>query len=221
MANGSNGGTGSYSGGASGGGSINIFYKNEYTNTGNYEVNGGTTTSGKRGGNGGTGSISIGSIEAGTYQDDIGTLKLKENTQELLKLENESVIGNNGNKMENKLEYNLEIEEKLANGRRGILILYALPDTVALGLKEAEAYAIIWDSFQKIQQCAPTAMVYYGQETGLKNEQKYDELGVLLPIHQFKNHMLHHLECIDGIVLSCRENMFKNSSGTIPESFIS
>ena len=112
MANGSNGGTGSYSGGASGGGSINIFYKNEYTNTGNYEVNGGTTTSGKRGGNGGTGSISIGSIEAGTYQDDIGTLKLKENTQELLKLENESVIGNNGNKMENKLEYNLEIEEK-------------------------------------------------------------------------------------------------------------
>lgn len=62
MANGSNGGTGSYSGGASGGGSINIFYKNEYTNTGNYEANGGTTTSGKRGGNGGTGSISIGSI---------------------------------------------------------------------------------------------------------------------------------------------------------------
>lgn len=115
----------------------------------------------------------------------------------------------------------LEIEEKLANGRRGILILYALPDTAALGLKEAEAYAIIWDSFQEIQKCAPTAMVYYGQETGLKNEQKYDELGVLLPIHQFKNHMLHHLECIDGIVLSCRENMFKNSSGTIPEGFIS
>ena len=116
---------------------------------------------------------------------------------------------------------NMEIDEKLANGKRGILILYALPDTAALGLKEAEAYAIIWDTFQEIQKCAPTAMVYYGQETGLKNEQKYDELGVLLPIHQFKNHMLHHLECIDGIVLSCRENMFKNSSCTIPEGFIS
>lgn len=100
-------------------------------------------------------------------------------------------------------------------------ILSTLPDTAALGLKEAEAYAIIWDTFQEIQKCAPTAMVYYGQETGLKNEQKYDELGVLLPIHQFKNHMLHHLECIDGIVLSCRENMFKNSSCTIPEGFIS
>ena len=73
MANGSNGGIGSYSGGASGGGSINIFYKNEYINAGNYEANGGTTTSGKRGGNGGTGSISIGSIETGTYQDDTGT----------------------------------------------------------------------------------------------------------------------------------------------------
>lgn len=66
---------------------------------------------------------------------------------------------------------NMEIDEKLANGKRGILILYALPDTAALGLKEAEAYAIIWDTFQEIQKCAPTAMVYYGQETGLKNEQ--------------------------------------------------
>ena len=30
----------------------------------------------------------------------------------MIKIANESVIGNHGNKVENKLEYNLEIEEK-------------------------------------------------------------------------------------------------------------
>lgn len=54
----------------------------------------------------------------------------------------------------------LDIDEKLCNRRRGILALYALPDTVALGLSEAQAYAIIWDAFCSIQECAPSAMVY-------------------------------------------------------------
>lgn len=46
---------------------------------------------------------------------------------------------------------NLEIEEDFVNPKRGILILYALPDTAALGMSEAQAYAIIWDAFQQIQ----------------------------------------------------------------------
>ena len=105
----------------------------------------------------------------------------------------------------------LEIEEQYENPKRGILTLYALPDTVMLGMTEAQAYAIIWDTFREIQRCAPSAMVYYGQETGMKNQKKYDEMGVLLPIHQFENQMLHHLEEIDGIVLACRESMMKKS----------
>ena len=47
---------------------------------------------------------------------------------------------------------------------------YALPDTCKLGLTEAQAYTVVWDAFQKIQEEAPRAMVYYGQETGLKKE---------------------------------------------------
>ena len=47
---------------------------------------------------------------------------------------------------------------------------YALPDTCKLGLTEAQAYAVVWDAFQKIQEEASRAMVYYGQETGLKKE---------------------------------------------------
>ena len=60
---------------------------------------------------------------------------------------------------------------------------YALPDTCKLGLTEAQAYTVVWDAFQKIQEEAPRAMVYYGQETGLKKEnpdKPYDEIGILL-----------------------------------------
>lgn len=62
----------------------------------------------------------------------------------------------------------MNIKEKRVDKRRGVLILYALPDTVKLGLSEAQTYNVIWNTFHKIQQTAPTAMVYYGQETGEK-----------------------------------------------------
>ena len=63
----------------------------------------------------------------------------------------------------------------------------------------------------KIQQTAPTAMVYYGQETGEKAGKSFDEIGVLLPVHQFEKKMLMHLSEIDGIVLACREEMMKKA----------
>ncbi len=101
----------------------------------------------------------------------------------------------------------MEIEERKENKKRGILVLYALPDTKKLHLTEAPAYDAVWTTFQEIQKVAFSAVVYYGQETGATNGNSFDELGVLLPIHQFENKMLQHLEKIDGLVLACRENM--------------
>ena len=103
----------------------------------------------------------------------------------------------------------LEIMEKKENKRRGFLMLYALPDTRKLGMTEAQAYAVVWDTFREIQRKAPRAIVYYGQETGLKAEKKFDEIGVLLPVHEFERKMLHHLNEMDGIVLACREKMMR------------
>ena len=106
----------------------------------------------------------------------------------------------------------LEIKEEKEECQRGILILYALPDTCKLGLTEAQAYAVVWKTFQEIQQAAPHAVVFYGQETGVKKEnpeKPFDELGVLLPIHEFEKKMLQHMEEIDGIVLACRERMME------------
>lgn len=101
----------------------------------------------------------------------------------------------------------MEIQERKENKRRGILALYALPDTKQLHLTEAQAYDVVWTTFQEIQKVAFSAVVYYGQETGTTHGRAVDELGVLLPIHQFENKMLQHLERIDGLVLACRENM--------------
>ena len=47
------------------------------------------------------------------------------------------------------------------------------------------------------------------KENGLKAEKKFDEIGVLLPVHEFERKMLHHLNEIDGIVLACREKMMR------------
>lgn len=105
----------------------------------------------------------------------------------------------------------MDVEEKKENRSRGVLILYALPDTCRMGLSEAEAYAVIWETFREIQKMAPRAIVYYGQETGIKKEKEFDEIGVLLPIREFEKKMLHHLQEIDGIVLSCREKMMERA----------
>lgn len=108
----------------------------------------------------------------------------------------------------------LNIKEEKEEKKRGILVLYALPDTRKYGLTEAQAYSVVWDTFRKIQQAAPRAVVFYGQETGVKQEspdKPYDEIGVLLPMHEFEKKMLQHLEEVDGIVLSCREKMMEKA----------
>ena len=112
---------------------------------------------------------------------------------------------------------NMEIEETRCNRRRGVLILYALPDTAQLGLTEAQAYARFFDVFSKIQQEIPNAMVYYGQETGEKQTQTYDEAGVLLPIHQFEHNMLKHLDLLDGLLLSYREEQLSQAGNDLLE----
>ena len=69
---GSNGGYGEdSSGGASGGGSINIFFKEEYIENGTYSIDGGIagTTEINAGGNGGNGTCNIGKVIDGTYVD--------------------------------------------------------------------------------------------------------------------------------------------------------
>ena len=108
----------------------------------------------------------------------------------------------------------LNITEEKDNRKRGVLALYALPDTCKLDLTEAQAYAVVWDAFQKIQEEAPRAMVYYGQETGLKKEIRINHMMRLVfffPSMNLRKKLLQHLDEIDGIVLACREKMMEKA----------
>ena len=65
--------------------------------------------------------------------------------------------------------------------------------------------------FIKSSRRLTLAIVFYGQETGSKSGKTFDELGVLLPIKQFESKMLRHIGMIDGLVLSCREEMIRTA----------
>lgn len=101
----------------------------------------------------------------------------------------------------------MELCERKENRERGILALYDLPDTKKLNLTEAQAYDIILTTFHEIQKEAFSAIVYYGQSTGYRSGESFDELAILLPVRQFENKMLHHLTVIDKLVLTCRKKM--------------
>ena len=45
----------------------------------------------------------------------------------------------------------MQIQEKKENKKRGVMALYALPDTRKLGLTEAQAYAVVWDTFRRFR----------------------------------------------------------------------
>ena len=104
-------------GGSSGGGSINLFYNENYNNNGTISAYGGIATKGylMTGGAGGAGTITVGSIKTGAYEniDVDGSYKMieiQEDNIELVKiLNNEAVVGNNQKKVQELIEYKLQI----------------------------------------------------------------------------------------------------------------
>ena len=112
-------------GGSSGGGSINLFYNENYNNNGTISAYGGTATKGylRTGGAGGTGTITVGSIKIGDYEniDVDGTYKIieiQEDNIELVKILNdESVVGNNQKEVQELIEYKLPIIKRTASGQ--------------------------------------------------------------------------------------------------------
>ena len=98
-------------GGSSGGGSINIFYHQNFEQKGQIEAIGGADCG--NGSKGGDGTISVGNISTGNYQKVPMQLKFEDNEINLQKILNtEEVIGNNGQKIENMLEYSIKLQHE-------------------------------------------------------------------------------------------------------------
>lgn len=105
---------------------------------------------------------------------------------------------------------NLEIEEDFVNPKRGILILYALPDTAALGMSEAQAYAIIWDAFHRFKmRTFRNGLLWTGNRSEEWTQIRWDRCSSA--VSQFEKKILHHLTEIDGIVLAGREALMRKA----------
>ena len=82
----------------------------------------------------------------------------------------------------------------------GLLLVYELPDTVKEQRTEAQAYAAVWDIMMKLQKDLPRSFVYYGQDSLEDEGQRFDELGVFLPIHRFSERLEKSIDTADKIV---------------------
>ena len=82
----------------------------------------------------------------------------------------------------------------------GLLLVYELPDTVKQQRTEAQAYAAVWDIMMKLQKDLPRSFVYYGQDSLEDEGQRFDELGVFLPIHRFSDRLEKSIDRAEKIV---------------------
>ena len=61
------------------------------------------------------------------------------------------------------------------------LLIRELPDSVKEKETEAEAYSAVWDLMIELEKNLPMAYVFYGQDSLVENNNRYDEIGIFLP----------------------------------------
>ena len=76
----------------------------------------------------------------------------------------------------------------------GILLIRELPDTVKLKETEAEAYSAVWDLMIQIEKELPMAYVFYGQDSLVENDKRYDEIGIFLRSSHFLKNLEKHVQ---------------------------
>lgn len=66
-----------------------------------------------------------------------------------------------------------------------ILIIRELPDTVTANKTEAEAYSAVWDLMIELEKNLPMAFVFYGQDSLVENNKRYEKLEYFFQIPSF------------------------------------
>ena len=75
----------------------------------------------------------------------------------------------------------MNIEQEVIEKSTGVLLIRELPDTVKLKETEAEAYSAVWDLMIELEKNLPMAYVFYGQDSLVEHNERYDEIGIFLP----------------------------------------
>lgn len=95
----------------------------------------------------------------------------------------------------------MEAQEIRMGEHIGVLLVYEIPDTVKMQETEAQAYAAIWDILMDLQKSLPRSVVYYGQDSMENKGNRYDALGVFLPMYHFRKALEKNIDIANKIVL--------------------
>ena len=95
----------------------------------------------------------------------------------------------------------MEAQEIRMGEHIGVLLVYEMPDTVKIQETEAQAYAAIWDILMDLQKSLPRSVVYYGQDSMENKGNRYDALGVFLPMYHFRKALEKNIDIANKIVL--------------------
>lgn len=73
-----------------------------------------------------------------------------------------------------------------------VMMIRELPDTIKLKETESEAYCAVWDLMIQLEKELPMAFVFYGQDSLVEQNNRYDELGIFLPNSHFLKNLERH-----------------------------
>lgn len=95
---------------------------------------------------------------------------------------------------------NMTVEQKILEQNNGVLLIRELPDTVKQKETEAEAYSAVWDLMIALEKALPMSYIFYGQDSLVKNNIRYDEIGIFLPNSIFLTNLEHHIKKAEEII---------------------
>ena len=90
--------------------------------------------------------------------------------------------------------------QNILEKNNGVLLIRELPDTVKLKETEAEAYSAILDIVIELQKELPMSYVFYGQDSLVEDNTRYDEIGVFLPNSHFLKNLERHVSKAEAII---------------------
>lgn len=92
------------------------------------------------------------------------------------------------------------VEQQVLEKSTGILLIRELPDTVKMKETEAEAYSAVWDLMLELEKNLPMAYIFYGQDSFVEHNERFDELGIFLPNSIFLRNLEHHVKKAEAII---------------------
>ena len=94
----------------------------------------------------------------------------------------------------------MDVKQKILEKNMGVLLIRELPDTIKEKETEAEAYSAVWDLMIELEKNLPMAYVFYGQDSLMENNNRYDEIGIFLPNSIFLKNLERHVAKAEEII---------------------